>query len=126
MFSAPGNDTVSIIDVATDPAAPRIVASLPLMNSVFGPPMNLAITPDSRLAIVTNAMAWTRDGSAWTSSPDDKVHVIDLTASPPQTIGTVQVGKQPSGLSINARETSPSWPTARTTRSASCRSPEPT
>jgi hypothetical protein len=37
--------------------APRIVASLPLMNSIFGPPTNLAITPDERLALVANSMS---------------------------------------------------------------------
>ena len=39
----PGKDTVSIIDIR-DPTKPRIVANLPLMNSINGPPVNLAIT----------------------------------------------------------------------------------
>jgi hypothetical protein len=46
-FSAPGKDTVSIVDISNR-EAPRIVASLPLLNSIFGPPTNLAITPDER------------------------------------------------------------------------------
>ena len=46
VISAPGKDTVSIIDIGTDPLAPRILVNLPLMNSIFGPPVNLAITPD--------------------------------------------------------------------------------
>ena len=33
--------------------------------------------------------------------PDNRLWVIDLTASPPKLIDTVAVGKQPSGLSIN-------------------------
>jgi DNA-binding beta-propeller fold protein YncE len=33
--------------------------------------------------------------------PDNRLWVIDLTASPPRLIDTVAVGKQPSGLSIN-------------------------
>ena len=41
-----GKDTVSIIDIA-DPVKPSIVANLPLMNSITGPPVNLAITPIS-------------------------------------------------------------------------------
>ena len=45
----PGKDTVSIIDIR-DPTKPRIVANLPLMNSITGPPVNLAITPDQQLA----------------------------------------------------------------------------
>jgi hypothetical protein len=45
----PGKDTVSIIDIR-DPTKPRIVANLSLMNSITGPPVNLAITPDQHLA----------------------------------------------------------------------------
>ena len=41
-----GKDTVSIIDIR-DPTKPRIVANLPLMNTITGPPVNLAITPTS-------------------------------------------------------------------------------
>jgi DNA-binding beta-propeller fold protein YncE len=33
--------------------------------------------------------------------PDNKLYVIDLTASPPAVIATIQTGKQPSGLAIN-------------------------
>jgi DNA-binding beta-propeller fold protein YncE len=33
--------------------------------------------------------------------PDNKIYVIDLTASPPVQIGTVEAGKQPSGMAIN-------------------------
>ena len=99
-FSAPGKDTVSIVDI-TNREAPRIIASLPLMNSIFGPPTNLAMTPDERLAIVANSMTWAQEGGAWKPAPDNKLYVIDLKASPPKHIGTVEVGKQPSGLAIN-------------------------
>src|SRR5919108_436583 len=99
-FSAPGKDTVSIVDISNR-EAPRIVANLPLMNSIFGPPTNLAITADERLALVANSMTWVQDGAAWKPAPDTKVYVIDLKATPPRHIGTVEVGKQPSGLSIN-------------------------
>ncbi len=60
-FLPPGKDSVVIVDIGTDPANPRIVTSLPLMNSVFGPPTNLAITPDGTLAIVANSMEWVPD-----------------------------------------------------------------
>ncbi len=95
-----GKDTVSIVDIS-NPEAPKIVVNLPLMNSVFGPPTNLAITPDQKLAIVANSMDWEKDGEDWKPVPDNKLYVIDLTANPPAQIATVQVGKQPSGLSIN-------------------------
>src|SRR5437868_679882 len=101
VHSPPGKDTVSIIDIGTDPLAPRILANLPLQNSIFGPPVNLAITPDQTLAIVANSMNQTQDGAAWKPVPDDKLYVIDLTTDPPRLIDTVTVGKQPSGLSIN-------------------------
>jgi len=102
IFSAPGKDTVSIVDISNR-EAPRIIANLPLMNSIFGPPTNLAITPDERLAIVANSMNWVQEGAAWKPAPDNKLYVIDLKASPPKHIATVEVGKQPSGLAINSR-----------------------
>jgi DNA-binding beta-propeller fold protein YncE len=97
----PGKDSVSVIDIGTDPLAPRILANLPLMNSIFGPPVNLAITPDEGLALVANSMDWVKDGAGWKPVPDNKLYVIDLTATPPKLIDTVAVGKQPSGMSIN-------------------------
>jgi DNA-binding beta-propeller fold protein YncE len=98
---APGKDTVSVVDIGTDPLAPKIIANLPLMNSIFGPPVNLAITPDEGLALVANSMDWAKDGAGWKAVPDNKLYVIDLTANPPKLIDTVSVGKQPSGMSIN-------------------------
>ena len=96
----PGNDTVSIIDISNR-TKPRIVASLPLMNTVVGPPVNLAITPDQHLALVANSLDWVKDGDSWKGSPDNKLYVIDLTTSPPKQIATVELGKQPSGMAIN-------------------------
>jgi len=60
VFEAPGSDVVSVVDIGADPANPKIIANLPLMNSVFGPPTNLAITPDESLALVANAMNWVK------------------------------------------------------------------
>src|SRR3989440_1056188 len=37
VFLPPGKDTVSIVDISSR-EAPRVLVSLPLMNSVFGPP----------------------------------------------------------------------------------------
>jgi DNA-binding beta-propeller fold protein YncE len=95
-----GKDTVSIIDIA-DPAKPKIVVNLPLMNTITGPPVNLAITPDQHLALVANSLDWVKDGDAWKGVPDNKIYLIDLTTSPPQQIGTVEAGKQASGMAIN-------------------------
>jgi DNA-binding beta-propeller fold protein YncE len=100
---APGKDTVSIVDIGTHPETPTIIANLPLMNSIFGPPTNLAITPDERLALIANSMTWVQEGGAWKSTPDNKLYIIDLQASPPRHLATLEVGKQPSGLAINPR-----------------------
>ena len=101
LFGPPGKDSVTIVDIGTDPANPKIVASLPLMNSIFGPPTNLSITPNGQLALVANSMDWVQEGAGWKPAPDNKLYVIDLTTSPPRLINTVAVGKQPSGMSIN-------------------------
>jgi DNA-binding beta-propeller fold protein YncE len=96
---APGKDAVVVMDVS-NPAKPKIRASLPLMNSLLGPPTNLQITPDGKLGLVANSVVMNQDGSTWKTAPDDKLFVIDLTANPPKLVDTVTVGKQPSGLSI--------------------------
>jgi DNA-binding beta-propeller fold protein YncE len=101
VFAAPGEDTVSIVDIS-DPENPKIVTNLDLMNSIFGPPTNLAITPDETLALVANSMEWAKEGDGFKPEPGNQVYVIDLEASPPAQIGTVEVGDQPSGMAINA------------------------
>jgi hypothetical protein len=60
----PGKDTVSVIDIR-EPTKPRIIANLPLMNTITGPPVNLAITPDEHLALVANSLDWVKDGETW-------------------------------------------------------------
>ena len=95
-----GKDTVSIIDIA-DPAKAKIIVNLPLMNTITGPPVNLAVTPDRHLALVANSLDWVKDGDGWKGVPDNKIYVIDLAASPPTQIGTVEAGKQASGMAIN-------------------------
>jgi DNA-binding beta-propeller fold protein YncE len=97
----PGNDLVAILDIGTDPENPKLVAKLPLTNSVVGPPTNLMITPDGTLAIVANSLEAVQDGANWKQVPDNKLYVIDLTTDPPKLVDTIAIGKQPSGLSIN-------------------------
>ncbi len=100
VFTEPGKDEVVIVDIK-DPASPKIAASLPLMNTVIGPPTNLAITPDNTLALVANSLSYQPEGSGWKPVPDNRIYVIDLTVNPPAQISTVEVGKQPSGMAIN-------------------------
>jgi DNA-binding beta-propeller fold protein YncE len=99
---APGNDAVLVMDIS-NPAKPKIRASLSLANSLLGPPTNLQITPDGKLGLVANSVVHVQDGNAWKPVPDDKLYVIDLTADPPKVIDTVTVGRQPSGLSISRK-----------------------
>src|SRR6266446_1898951 len=101
VIGPPGRDSVAIIDVGTDPLAPKILVSLPLMNTIVGPPVNLAITPDESLALVANSMNVVQDGGVWKQVPDNRIWVIDLTVNPPKLIDTIAAGKQPSGMSIN-------------------------
>jgi DNA-binding beta-propeller fold protein YncE len=96
----PGNDAVVVMDVS-NPAKPHIRASLPLMNSLLGPPTNLQITADGKLGLVANSVVMNQDGSAWKTAPDNKLFVIDLNANPPKLADTVTVGMQPSGLAIS-------------------------
>jgi DNA-binding beta-propeller fold protein YncE len=99
----PGKDTIAIYDLKNSPAAPKLVASLPLENSILGPPTNIAVAPSNEIALVANSVTQVKDGNGWKSIPDNKIYVIDLTASPPQRIATVEVGKQPSGMAINKK-----------------------
>ena len=101
VIGAPGRDTVSIIDIGTDPLAPKTIVTLPLMNTIAGPPTNLAITPDEKLALVANSLNVVDEAGVLKQVPDNRLWVIDLTTEPPKLIDTVVVGKQPSGLSIN-------------------------
>ncbi len=100
ILSAPGKDQVLIVDLA-DPENPKIAASLPLKNSIVGPPVNLDIDPTGSVALVADSVDIVKDGDTLKQVPDNKVYVIDLKASPPKPAATLTVGKQPSGLSIS-------------------------
>ena len=83
------------------PRKPKIVATLPLKNSIVGPPVNLDIDPSGSIALVADSVDVIKDGEALKQVPDNKVYVIDLKANPPKLAATVTVGKQPSGLSFS-------------------------
>jgi DNA-binding beta-propeller fold protein YncE len=100
MVNPTGKDTVLIVDLAK-PEDPEIVATLPLENSIVGPPTNLAISPNGSIALVADSMTVAEDNGARKMVPTDKLFVIDLKANPPKLAQTLNVGKQPSGLSIS-------------------------
>ncbi len=98
----PGHDTLSVIDISK-PEAPRIAATIPLINSIAGPPTNLAVSPSGDIALVANSLEPVTQGWAHRLDPDNKVFLVDLKATPPKVIGTITVGKQPSGLAISPK-----------------------
>ena len=63
VLSPPGKDSVLIVDLA-DPLDPKIVANLPLKNSVVGPPVNLDIDPTDSVALVADSINVIKDGDA--------------------------------------------------------------
>jgi DNA-binding beta-propeller fold protein YncE len=95
-----GKDQVLIVDLA-DPENPKVVASLPLKNSVVGPPVNVDIDPTGAVALVADSVDIVKDGETLKQVPDNKIHVIDLNSEPPKLAATITGGKQPSGLSFS-------------------------
>jgi DNA-binding beta-propeller fold protein YncE len=98
----PAPDTVTIIDLKASP--PRVVAEIAAPGSVVGPPLSVALTPDESLALVGSS---TRidPGDPTKTVPDTRVSVIDLKASPPAVIATLEAGKSAAGISINRQGT---------------------
>jgi DNA-binding beta-propeller fold protein YncE len=97
-----GNDAVVIVDLAK-PEAPKVVVSLPLENTIVGPPTNLDIAPNGSIALVADSMTVTEENGARKLAPTDKLFVIDMKSDPPKLIDTLHLGKQPSGLSFNLK-----------------------
>lgn len=98
-MGGPGKDTVSIVDMS-NPAALKIVATIPVDNTVIGPPTNLAISPSRDIALVANSMNVQEKEGKFAPVPDDRIFVIDLKANPPAILDTLHAGKQPSGMAI--------------------------
>ena len=95
-------DTATIIDLGVTP--PKVIAEIPVPGSVVGPPMSVAITPDQGLALVTSSMK--KDPADATKTiPDNRLSVIDLRATPPAVIATLEAGKGAAGVSINRQGT---------------------
>lgn len=95
----PGHDTLSIVDMSK-PDALRIIATIPLINSIVGPPTNLAIAPNGEIALVANSVTPSVKDWEHTLVSDDKVYIVDLKANPPAVLGNVTAGKRPSGMAI--------------------------
>src|SRR6202046_1676538 len=61
ILAAPGKDSVLIVDLA-NPESPKIVATLPLANSVVGPPVNVDIDPTGSVALVADSVGVVKGG----------------------------------------------------------------
>jgi DNA-binding beta-propeller fold protein YncE len=98
----PPPDTATFIDLGVSP--PKVLAEINVPGSVFGPPFSVAVTPDESLALITASMK-IDPADPTKQVPNDRLSVVDLRASPPAVIGTLETGKGPSGLSINRQGT---------------------
>jgi len=94
----PAPDTLSIIDLGANP--PRLVTEIAVPASVVGPPASVAITPDQRLALVTANQRPDPANPARTIN-GNTLSVVDLTATPPKLVATLETGAAPAGLSIS-------------------------
>jgi DNA-binding beta-propeller fold protein YncE len=88
-------DTVAVIDMRVWP--PKVLAEIDAPASVVGPPVSVAVAPDESIALVTAAMRL--DGAK--QVPNNRISVIDLQATPPRVIQTVEAGAGVAGISIN-------------------------
>ena len=98
VLPTPAPDTVSIIDLRTTP--PRVIGEVQAPVSVAGPPLSVAITPDESLALVT-ASNKIDPSDRTKQTPNNQVSVIDLKASPPRVLATLEAGKGAAGVAIN-------------------------
>jgi DNA-binding beta-propeller fold protein YncE len=94
----PADDTVTIIDLGVSP--PKVIGELKAPSSVVGPPQNVAIAPDESIALVSSNMKLD-PADPKKLVPDNRLSVIDLKATPPVVIGTLETGLGPAGISIN-------------------------
>jgi len=94
----PPPDTLTVIDTKSWP--PKVVAELAVPGSVVGPPFSVAVAPDESIALVT-ANEKLDPSDATKRIPNNTMSVVDLKATPPRIIATLETGKAPAGVSIN-------------------------
>ena len=78
---APGHDEVLFFDLE-DPARPSLIGSLPRENSIVGPPINVAVTPDQKLALIANALCSVRaDHGVGCKAVTEAGHLLKLASA---------------------------------------------
>lgn len=94
----PPPDSVTIIDLKSSP--PKVVASVNAPASVVGPPSSVAVAHDESIALVSAATK-IDPSDPKKVVPDNKLSLIDLKASPPAVVATVEAGAGAAGVAIN-------------------------
>jgi len=94
----PPPDNVTIVDLGVSP--PKVVGQLNAPGSVVGPPQSVAVAPDESIALVA-ASTKIDPADPTKTAPDNRLSVIDLKASPPAVIATLQLGLSPAGVSFS-------------------------
>jgi len=98
VVKSPRPDTLTVIDTKSWP--PKVVAELDVPGSVVGPPFSVAVAPDESLALVT-ANEKLDPSDATKRIANNTLSVVDLTATPPRIVATLETGRAPAGVSIN-------------------------
>lgn len=94
--TGPTPDSVSVLSIEGGKA--RLLGSVAVPAAMIGPPRAIAMTADSKLAIVTACQSL----SGETLSPADTVSVIDIsTPATPRVVQTVHAGAGASGVAIS-------------------------
>src|SRR2546422_4947462 len=102
VVKSPPPDTLTVIDLKAWP--PKVVAELDVPGSVVGPPFSVAVAPDESLALVT-ANEKLDPSDPTKRIPNNTMSVVDLKATPPRIIATLETGNAPAGVSINRQGT---------------------
>jgi len=90
------SDSVAVLDIGRTVTR---LATLPVPATVVGPPGSVALSPDSRIAIVTAGQVM---GSSGAPVPGDVVSVIDLSRpKAPNLVQTLHAGTGAAGVAIN-------------------------
>ncbi len=100
-----GRDALGIIRLGGDPQALRVVET-PASNSVAGPPVALATTPDGRFAFVVETFRQRPDGPELSQTfrdlrHGDRLRAFDLSdPSAPRLVQEVQLAERPDAVSV--------------------------
>jgi DNA-binding beta-propeller fold protein YncE len=93
--SDPPPDNATVIDLAQSP--PRIIATVDVPASVAGPAQGVFVAKDESFAIIPAG----NRAEGGKIVPDNRVSVIDLSASPPKVVQQVTAGVGANAVAVN-------------------------